>query len=149
MRRSFHREGVTVFIDGHAQWPLLQLALGCTANGSTTAELSMAKVPLREPESPCSSLPNPLERGIKMQTELLKVTGMTCGGCIGSVTRALKAIAGVGDVEVSLPAGEAVVEYDENLTSPEQLKSAVTGAGFGVDASSTAQKSQGKGCCGG
>jgi len=41
---------------------------------------------------------NPLNRGITMQTEHLKVTGMTCGGCIGNVTEALKAIAGVSDV---------------------------------------------------
>lgn len=82
-----------------------------------------------------------------MQTELLKVTGMTCGSCTGGVTHALKAIAGVGDVEVSLSVGEATVQYDERLTSPEQLKSAVKGAGFGVDATNTAQKPQGKGCC--
>ncbi|MBC7500788.1 MAG: heavy-metal-associated domain-containing protein [Herminiimonas sp.] len=36
-----------------------------------------------------------------VQTELLKVTGMTCGGCISNVTHALKAITGVGDVKVS------------------------------------------------
>jgi len=84
-----------------------------------------------------------------MQTELLNVTGMTCGGCTGSVTKALKAVAGVGDVKVSLSTGEATVQYDERRTSPEQLKSAVTGAGYGVDAASKTQKPQGKsGCCG-
>ena len=84
-----------------------------------------------------------------MQTELLKVTGMTCGGCTSSVTKALKAIAGVGEVKVSLSAGEATVQYDERLTSPDQLKSAVKGAGYGVDTTNTAQKPQGKGgCCG-
>ena len=84
-----------------------------------------------------------------MQTELLKVTGMTCGGCTSKVTNALKAIAGVGNANVSLSAGEATVQYDERLTSPEQLKSAVKGAGYGVDITNTAQKPQGKGgCCG-
>ena len=84
-----------------------------------------------------------------MQTELLKVTGMTCGGCTSNVTHALKAITGVGDVKVSLSAGEATVQYDERLTSPEQLKSAVKGAGYGVDTTNTAQQPQGKGgCCG-
>ena len=80
-----------------------------------------------------------------MQTELLKVTGMTCGGCISNVTHALKAIRGVGDVNVSLSEGEATVQYDERLTSPGQLKSAVTGAGYGVDINAT-QKGKG-GCC--
>lgn len=83
-----------------------------------------------------------------MQTELLKVTGMTCGGCTSKVTNALKAVSGVSDVNVSLSAGEATVQYDERLTSPEQLKAAVKDAGYGVDAASTAQKPQGKGCCG-
>lgn len=83
-----------------------------------------------------------------MKTELLRVTGMTCGGCIGNVTHALKAIAGVGDVKVSLPAGEATVQYDEQLSSPEELKAAVKGAGFGVGDASTVQKPPaGKGCC--
>ncbi len=84
-----------------------------------------------------------------MQTELLKVTGMTCGGCTSNVTHALKAIPGVVDVKVSLAAGEATVQYNERLTSPDQLKSAVKDAGHGVDAINTAQKPQGKGrCCG-
>ena len=50
---------------------------------------------------------------------------MTCGDSISNVTHTLKAIIGVGDVKVSLSAGEATVQYDERLTSPEQLKSAV------------------------
>ena len=82
-----------------------------------------------------------------MQTELLKVTGMTCGGCTSNVTNALKAVAGVGDVSVSLSAGEATVQYDEKRTSPDQLKSAVKGAGFGVETSGTANQPVRKGGC--
>ncbi|MDX7543035.1 heavy-metal-associated domain-containing protein, partial [Serratia marcescens] len=48
--------------------------------------------------------------------------------------RPLKAIPGVDDVVVSLSTGEAAVRYDEQLTSPDQLKSAVKGAGYGVSA---------------
>jgi copper chaperone CopZ len=81
-----------------------------------------------------------------MQTELLKVTGMTCGGCTSKVTHALKAIAGVDDVRVSLSAGEATVQYDERRTSPDQLKSAVKGAGYGV-ATTAAHSQQSKGGC--
>jgi copper chaperone len=83
-----------------------------------------------------------------LQTERFKVTGMTCGGCTSKVTRALKAIAGVGNVVVSLAPGEATVQYDERATSSEQLKTAVKGAGYGVDAAAGApvQSSRG-GCC--
>jgi copper chaperone len=84
-----------------------------------------------------------------MQTELLKVTGMTCGGCTTTVTRALKTMAGVSDVKVSLAAGEATIQYDERLTSPDQLKSAVEGAGYGVNVTNAAHGRQAKGgCCG-
>lgn len=84
-----------------------------------------------------------------MRTELLKVTGMTCGGCTSNVTQTLKAIGGVADVKVSLSAGEATVQYDERVTSPDQLKRAVKGAGYGVAATDAANARKSKGsCCG-
>ncbi len=83
-----------------------------------------------------------------MQTELMKVTGMTCGGCVSTVTHALQGIDGVGDVKVSLSAGEATVQYDERRTSPDRLKSAVKGAGYGVDAVNAAPRQSKGSCCG-
>ena len=84
-----------------------------------------------------------------MQTETLKVTGMTCEGCTKSVANALNALDGVHEVVVSLSAGEAAVRYDEHLTSHDQLKSVVEGVGYGVDSTNTAKKPQVKGgCCG-
>ena len=68
-----------------------------------------------------------------MQTEILKVTGMTCGGCTSNVTRALVAIDGVHNVNVSLAGGEAKVDFDENMTSPEKLIAAVQQAGYGIN----------------
>ncbi len=83
-----------------------------------------------------------------MQTETLKVNGMTCGGCTTNVTNALKAVSGVSDVKVSLSEGEATVKFDEHLATLNQLKSAVEGAGYEVNAGNT-QKPKGKsGCCG-
>lgn len=84
-----------------------------------------------------------------MQTETLNVTGMTCEGCTSKVAHALKAVAGVHDVVVSLPENRAAIRYDEQLTSPDQMKSAVKGAGYGVDMASTSNPHQSKGgCCG-
>ncbi len=82
-----------------------------------------------------------------MQTEILKVTGMTCGGCTSKVTHALEAVSGVDDVKVSLTSGEASVQYDERLTSTEQLKSAVQRAGYTVNADKATLGQQGKGGC--
>jgi len=71
-----------------------------------------------------------------MQTETLTVTGMTCGGCVTNVTRALVAIDGVHNVKVTLGAGktasEVDVQYDEKFTSPDSLKLAVKEAGYGI-----------------
>jgi len=82
-----------------------------------------------------------------MQTAIVKITGMTCGGCVSNVSKALKAISGVEDVKVSLAAGEATVQFDERRTTPDQLKSAVKGAGYGVDATEAAHAQQSKRSC--
>lgn len=86
-----------------------------------------------------------------MQTEHLKIAGMSCGSCTSKVTNALQAVTGVSQVNVSLAAGDATVEYDERLASPEQLRAAVQGAGYSMDATDDAARqphSKG-GCCSG
>lgn len=84
-----------------------------------------------------------------MQTELLKVSGMTYGGCVSNVTYALKALPGVGDVNVSLAAGEATVQYDEHRSTADQIKAAVRAAGDGVDRLIGNESHPSKGrCCG-
>ena len=45
-----------------------------------------------------------------MTTLKLKIDGMTCGGCVGGVTRALKGVPGVADVRVMLEGGRAEVD---------------------------------------
>ena len=40
-----------------------------------------------------------------METITMNVQGMTCGGCVASVTRVLKAVPGVTDVAVTLQPG--------------------------------------------
>ena len=47
-----------------------------------------------------------------MENATLNVTGMTCQGCVASVTRVLKAVPGVSDVVVTLQPGTATVVYD-------------------------------------
>lgn len=83
-----------------------------------------------------------------MKIQQIGISGMTCGGCSSNVTKALRAVNGVDNVIVSLSDANATVQYDENLTSPDQLKSAIREAGYGVDVVNTTQQSGGKGCCG-
>ena len=56
-----------------------------------------------------------------------KVSGMTCGGCVRSVTNAITARDATVKVEVDLPAGIVSVEGD---LSEDTVKDAVEGAGF-------------------
>jgi len=81
-----------------------------------------------------------------LQTEHLKVTGMSCGGCVSTVTRALKAVEGVADADVSLVTGDAIVQYDETHTAPDQLKSAIEAAGYCVSTTGDAAP-RSNGCC--
>jgi copper chaperone len=59
----------------------------------------------------------------------LKIDGMKCGGCVASVTDALRGVAGVRDVAVSLDDGEARLTVDEAVGA-EALIEAVRAAGF-------------------
>jgi copper chaperone len=67
-----------------------------------------------------------------METVTLGVQGMSCGGCVASVTRALRAVPGVSDVSVTLQPGTAKVTFDPARTAVPALKSAVEDAGYDV-----------------
>lgn len=65
-----------------------------------------------------------------MATTTLNIQGMTCGGCVRSVTNALQASAGVSKVDVALEPGTATIDYDPAVTSPQQLAELVDDIGF-------------------
>jgi len=65
-----------------------------------------------------------------MEHLTLKVGGMTCMGCVSSVTRVLKAVPGVSNVSVSLEQAQAQIDYDPALSKREDLCAAVEEAGF-------------------
>jgi copper chaperone len=67
-----------------------------------------------------------------METVSLNVQGMTCGGCVASVTRVLKAVPGVADVAVTLQPGVAKVTFDAGRTGPPALRAAIEAAGYDV-----------------
>ena len=65
-----------------------------------------------------------------MQNVTLKIDGMTCGGCVKSLTRVLSELDGVTQADVSLEKAQAVVSFDENKVQPGALVEAVEEAGF-------------------
>ncbi len=62
----------------------------------------------------------------------LKVSGMSCQGCVNAVTAALKNTNGVKTAEVSLEKNMATVEYDPAIAKPEDLVRAIEEAGYGA-----------------
>ena len=68
-----------------------------------------------------------------MAMATIEVKGMTCGGCVSSVARALKAVPGVQSADVSLEKQRAVVTFEDGKASVADLKQAVEDAGYDVD----------------
>jgi len=60
-----------------------------------------------------------------MQTITLNIDGMTCGGCVKSVTRLLEGVEGVEKAE-------AVITFDESKTDTDALIDAVEDGGYDV-----------------
>ncbi len=64
------------------------------------------------------------------KTVRIPIQGMVCTVCAGKVKRALRALDGVQEVEVSLERREARVRYGEGKVSPEQLVAAISELGY-------------------
>jgi copper chaperone len=59
-----------------------------------------------------------------------KIEGMSCGGCVNSLTRVLKAVPGIEPVTVEV--GRAVLRFDPALITADTIKAAVDRDGFEV-----------------
>ncbi|EYC50053.1 heavy metal transporter [Hylemonella gracilis str. Niagara R] len=69
-----------------------------------------------------------------LQNITLPVVGMDCGGCVRSVDKALRALPGVGEVNVSLDTAQAVAQIDPARVTRQALVTAIEDAGFDVPA---------------
>lgn len=67
-----------------------------------------------------------------METIEIRIDGMSCEGCTGSVTRRLQALPGVVGVDVILKPGLARVGYDSTQIGVAALEAAIEEAGFDV-----------------
>ncbi|MEI6542350.1 MAG: heavy-metal-associated domain-containing protein [Methylococcales bacterium] len=68
-----------------------------------------------------------------IESEVLTVTGMKCGGCEANITGKLSATDGVISVVASFKENEVKVEYDTDKTTLDDIEDIITGAGFKVD----------------
>lgn len=69
-----------------------------------------------------------------MTTQVFKVSGMTCGHCVASVTEEITAIEGVTDVRVDLVEGEVsdVTVDSADALDIEAVRAAVDEAGYAL-----------------
>jgi copper chaperone len=72
-----------------------------------------------------------------MRQLTLHITGMTCGHCLHAVNQALVVQPGVR-LE-SLRMGRAELSYDEALTTPSAIETAVADAGYTATATTGAE----------
>jgi len=59
----------------------------------------------------------------------VKIKGMSCQHCVGSVKKALESLPGISEVEVNLEKGEAYYQGD---TPTEEVKKTISSIGFEV-----------------
>jgi copper chaperone len=65
-----------------------------------------------------------------METAEIRIDGMSCEGCVKSVTRTLQNVPGVQAVDVFLAEGKAKVTFDPGRTRIAELKGAIERAGY-------------------
>jgi len=63
-----------------------------------------------------------------MKELILKINGMSCGHCVGQVTKALTQLDGVQLKTVKV--GEAILTYDQGQITPADIAVAVSEAGY-------------------
>jgi copper chaperone len=61
--------------------------------------------------------------------KIFTIQGMSCGGCVNSLTRVLKSVPGIEPLKIEV--GKAHLRLDERATS-QTVKDAVERAGFAV-----------------
>lgn len=67
-----------------------------------------------------------------IESVVLTVTGMKCGGCEAGITGKLGAVPGVISVQASFKDQTVGVEYDDEQTGLDAIKDTIAGAGFTV-----------------
>jgi copper chaperone len=58
------------------------------------------------------------------------ISGMSCGGCVNSLTRVLKSVPGIEPIKIEV--GKAHLRLDAERVSSQAVKDAVARAGFAV-----------------
>lgn len=109
---------------------VLNLAVAVAAAAGASAYWKLDGCSCREAQASTAAVFSTQTPGVADQC-ILKVDGMTCGGCVRDVRESLERVDGVKAARVDLKRGEATVAFDLSRVKPEALAKAVEKAGYG------------------
>lgn len=67
---------------------------------------------------------------LSVKTVTMPVEGMSCGSCVSTVKKTVRALDGVQGVEVSLEKREATITYSDDKITPQQIGKAISDKGY-------------------
>ena len=67
-----------------------------------------------------------------MIKSIVKVDGMSCEHCVKAVTKAVKALPGIGAVNIDLKAKTVTVEHEPNHTALDKIEHAIEEEGYDI-----------------
>ena len=67
-----------------------------------------------------------------MSEKTFTISGMSCGGCVNSLTRVLKSVPGIEPIKIEV--GKAQLRVDDARVTSQTIRDAVERAGFEVTA---------------
>lgn len=85
---------------------------------------------------------NSVVSSAQLETVELKISGMTCEACAGTVRYELNRTPGVAKAEVEYPSGRATVKYDPTQTDTAKLVEAVNATGYRAEIASPVQETE-------
>ncbi len=65
-----------------------------------------------------------------IQKKTIAILGMMCAGCAANVEKKLNSLDGIQSAAVNLPGRTALIEFDTDQISPEQMKEALSAIGY-------------------
>lgn len=64
------------------------------------------------------------------ETRVLGIEGMTCDNCVKTLTRALKKVSGIKDVNVDRESARAEITFDTTKTDMAEIHAAIERSGY-------------------
>jgi mercuric ion binding protein len=61
---------------------------------------------------------------------VLQTAGITCGGCVADIEKALQAKEGIASMEVDVRGGRMIVGYDSKKIRPDEIAATIAGLGY-------------------